>query len=69
MIFFLRMNRDLKPNNIMMNIECSIKIIDFGLCAELYEGSRLETVGTSYWMAPEIIKKQPHNTKIFGLLV
>jgi len=66
-------HRDLKSNNIMFSNNGSIKIIDFGLCAELYDGPRLQTVGTSYWLAPEIIRRQPHTTKVdiwsFGIVL
>eukprot|EP01124_Arcella_intermedia_P007260 TRINITY_DN1439_c0_g1_i3.p1 TRINITY_DN1439_c0_g1~~TRINITY_DN1439_c0_g1_i3.p1 ORF type:complete len:457 (-),score=96.17 TRINITY_DN1439_c0_g1_i3:47-1417(-) len=57
-------HRDLKSNNIMMSINGNIKIIDFGLCANLSTGPKTQTVGTAYWMAPEIIKKTPHDYKV-----
>eukprot|EP01123_Difflugia_compressa_P005064 TRINITY_DN1662_c0_g1_i1.p1 TRINITY_DN1662_c0_g1~~TRINITY_DN1662_c0_g1_i1.p1 ORF type:complete len:529 (-),score=77.44 TRINITY_DN1662_c0_g1_i1:146-1681(-) len=56
-------HRDLKSNNIMMSITGNIKIIDFGLCAEVTNGPRLQMMGTAYWMPPEMIKKIPHTTK------
>jgi serine/threonine protein kinase len=55
-------HRDLKSSNIMISINGNIKIIDFGICANVTK-PRLETVGTVFWMAPEMILKQPHNEK------
>jgi p21-activated kinase 1 len=55
-------HRDVKSNNIMMSISGNIKLIDFGICANVSK-PRQETVGTVFWMAPEMITKQPHNVK------
>jgi len=52
-------HRDLKSANIMLTINAEIKIIDFGLCC-LMEAPRLQTVGSPFWMAPEMIKHKPH---------
>jgi len=56
-------HRDLKSNNIMMSVSGNIKLIDFGLCADLSKGPRVQMLGTAYWMAPEMIKRLPHDTK------
>jgi len=56
-------HRDLKSNNIMMSITGNIKLIDFGLCADLSDGPRVQMLGTAYWMPPEMIRRHPHNTK------
>jgi len=56
-------HRDLKSNNIMMTIAGNIKMIDFGLCADLSSGPRAQMLGTAYWMSPEMIKRLPHSTK------
>jgi len=65
-------HRDLKSNNIMLSIEGGVKIIDFGLCANISDGPRIQTLGTSHWMAPEMIMRHPHTTKIdiwsFGIV-
>lgn len=58
-------HRDLKPENIMLETEksgdLSIKIIDFGV-SEFYIGEPLTTkVGTSYYIAPEVIRKKYTN--------
>jgi len=56
-------HRDIKYNNIMININGNIKIIDFGLCADVSKTSKHQLVGTIHWMAPEVILRIPHNTK------
>jgi len=56
-------HRDLKSNNIMLSIAGNIKLIDFGLCADLSDGPRAQMLGTAYWMSPEMIKRLPHTTK------
>jgi len=64
-------HRDLKANNIMISKKGDVKIIDFGFCAEELE-PLVELVGTTYWMAPEIFKKQVYTSKVdiwsFGIV-
>lgn len=64
-------HRDLKPDNIMYSSgttevdfnKIQVKIIDFGF-AKLSEGKTLdEFLGTPYFLAPEIIKKEKYGTK------
>uniref|UniRef100_A0A8D8XJS4 non-specific serine/threonine protein kinase n=1 Tax=Cacopsylla melanoneura TaxID=428564 RepID=A0A8D8XJS4_9HEMI len=51
------MHRDIKGHNILLTEEADVKLVDFGvsshLCATL--GRRNTSVGTPYWMAPEVI--------------
>lgn len=56
-------HRDLKSANIMMSTAGQIKMVDFGLCAHI-PTERLETVGSPFWMAPEMIKHQPHTVLV-----
>lgn len=49
-------HRDLKPENILFD-GSTIKIIDFGSSATFNEKKKMqETVGSSYYMAPEVFK-------------
>ena len=55
-------HRDLKPENIMLESknkgDFSIKLIDFGTANYCYPNSNLnQKVGTSYYIAPEVIMK------------
>jgi p21-activated kinase 1 len=65
-------HRDLKSNNIMLSVSGNVKLIDFGACADVSHPRR-QTVGTIFWMAPEIILRQPHNEKCdiwsFGIVL
>ncbi|CCW65429.1 unnamed protein product [Phytomonas sp. EM1] len=53
-------HRDLKPGNIMLDGNLTVKIGDFGLAAELFhEGDRRRTIcGTPNYIAPEILDRQ-----------
>jgi len=44
-----------------MSINGSIKIIDFGLCADFSQGPRVSIVGSPFWIPPEMIKKEAHS--------
>ncbi|KAG9344847.1 hypothetical protein JZ751_010536 [Albula glossodonta] len=47
-----------------------IKLSDFGFCAQISKDipKRKSMVGTPYWMAPEVISKQPYGTEISPML-
>eukprot|EP00029_Vermamoeba_vermiformis_P005987 TRINITY_DN2228_c0_g1_i1.p2 TRINITY_DN2228_c0_g1~~TRINITY_DN2228_c0_g1_i1.p2 ORF type:complete len:324 (+),score=105.45 TRINITY_DN2228_c0_g1_i1:886-1857(+) len=53
-------HRDLKSANVMMSIDGDIKLIDFGLCADVSEGERVQMLGSPFWMPPEMIHRKPH---------
>jgi len=57
-------HRDLKSANVMMTIERDIKLIDLGLCAILEGGYKVGMVGSPFWMAPEMIRREPYDNKI-----
>ena len=54
------MHRDLKPENILYDKDSgSLKVVDFGSALE-YEDSDLadrKRVGTSYYIAPEVLSR------------
>ena len=49
-------HRDIKPENIMIGADSEIKLIDFGLSAQIHSKLMKETVGTPYYVAPEVLK-------------
>ena len=50
------MHRDLKGHNILLTEDASIKLIDYGVSSHTAStlGRKNTSVGTPYWMAPEV---------------
>jgi len=61
-----RIHRDIKSDNILLNIEGDIKLADFGYTVQLTteKAKRNTTIGTPYWEAPEVITGDQYDTKV-----
>ena len=60
-------HRDLKPDNIMLadvNDPTSLILIDFGYSREMDEDFFRSYVGTTSYMAPEILKCVPYDQRV-----
>ncbi|SAM07260.1 hypothetical protein [Absidia glauca] len=60
-----RIHRDIRSDNILLNMRGDVKLADFSQCAQLVvnQDKRRSVVGTPYWMAPEVIKGTDYDTK------
>mmetsp|Transcript_81724 Transcript_81724/g.205640 ORF Transcript_81724/g.205640 Transcript_81724/m.205640 type:complete len:381 (+) Transcript_81724:65-1207(+) len=56
------MYRDLKPENVMLNMQGRAKLIDFGCCKQAREGSTL--IGTNEYIAPEAILRRTYTDAV-----
>ena len=68
--------RDLKPENVLIDLQGHVKITDFGLAKELMKDTSGKTnsfCGTDEYLAPEIILKEPYNQSVdywaLGILI
>ncbi|NWY34219.1 PAK3 kinase, partial [Pheucticus melanocephalus] len=63
-----------KSRNILLGLDGSVKLADFGLSAQLTteQSKRRSAVGTTYWMAPEICTRKLYGPKVdiwsFGIV-
>ncbi|KAK1929748.1 putative serine/threonine-protein kinase kinX [Phytophthora citrophthora] len=63
------LHRDLKSKNILLSSELEAKVTDFGISREREEKTMTAGVGTSLWMAPEVMLGQRYDDKadVFSL--
>jgi len=57
-------HRDLKPDNVLIDINATVKLIDFGTATRCESNTitkRRSTVGTPWYCAPEVINTQPYD--------
>jgi serine/threonine protein kinase len=59
-------HRDLKPENLLLDKKRTIKLCDFGWSAESNNDCRFTFCGTVDYMAPEMVKGKPMNSKSIG---
>ena len=60
-------HHDLKPENILLSdatANAAIKICDFGFASKVGVSGLLSECGTPWYVAPEIIEKQPHDAGV-----
>ena len=49
-------HRDIKPDNIMITADNTVRLIDFGLSVASSKRNLTEIAGTPYYMAPEVLQ-------------
>ncbi|NXB60216.1 PAK3 kinase, partial [Struthidea cinerea] len=67
-------DRDLKSSNILLGMDSTVKLADFGFCTQLTpeQDQQSSMVGTAHWMAPEVVSCSPYGLKVdiwsFGIV-
>ncbi|RLN54428.1 hypothetical protein BBP00_00008945 [Phytophthora kernoviae] len=56
-------HRDLKSKNILLNEKMDAKVTDFGISRERVDTTMTGGIGTSFWMAPEVMLGERYDDK------
>ncbi|CAI5739419.1 unnamed protein product [Hyaloperonospora brassicae] len=66
-------HRDLKSKNILLDESMNAKVTDFGISRERIDATMTGGVGTSFWMAPEVMMGERYDDKVdmfsFGVVL
>ncbi|XP_064015487.1 serine/threonine-protein kinase PAK 3-like isoform X2 [Pogoniulus pusillus] len=59
-------HRDIKSDNILLGMDGSVKLADFGLSTHTTpeKSRRRSMVGTPHWIAPEVAREEPYGPKV-----
>ena len=57
------LHRDIKPDNLLLDTDGSVKLADFGIAAQLEDQAerRMSSVGTPWYTAPEVINGEEYS--------